>query len=136
MGGTCETTKTGACAGCWKEAPGAPPCNLRGVTCLADDKLSCEACWSPNPLPANFSSVVASKIEKLTVAPSQCESCFTGICKPCKGYCETHKEGSCLGCWTEPVSNGTYAPPCNLRGDTCLADDGLACEACWKLPPS
>ena len=131
--GYCETHKDGACSACWTEADGAPPCNLRGVVCLADDKLSCEACWSSAPLQSEWKVAAASK--KLTAAPPQCDACFTGACKGCKGYCETHKDGTCAGCWTASNTNGTYAPPCNLRGTQCLADDGLGCEACWKLPP-
>jgi len=130
----CLTNKEGACAGCWTASQTngsyAPPCNLRGTQCLADDKLSCQACWSPSPLPSEW--IVAASQKKLTEAPAECESCLTGSCKACKGYCETHKDGSCAACWA--ASDG--APPCHLRGCQCLADDGLACEACWKLPPS
>jgi len=130
--GTCENKKTGECAACWKESPHGPPCNLRGMSCLADDKLSCEACWSSNPLPASFSAVNASKT--LTLAPLECDSCFTGSCRFCRGYCEKHKGGGCAACWMAQARNGKYGPPCNLRGSTCLADDKMACEACWKLP--
>merc|ERR1712151_698328 len=42
------------CVGCYKESPGAPPCNLRGTACMATDGLGCEACWSPKALPAGF----------------------------------------------------------------------------------
>merc|ERR1712096_461603 len=133
--GYCETNKDGACANCWNEAAGAPPCNRRGVSCLADDKLSCEACWSSAPLPSEWKVAAAAK--KLTAALPQCDACLTGACKACKGYCELHKDGTCAGCWTASNTNGSYPtqPPCNLRGIQCLADDGVGCEACWKLPP-
>jgi len=62
----------------------------------------------------------------------QCESCCTGSCTGCRGYCEGTKAGDCIHCWT----GAEGAPLCNMRGTQCLADDGLSCELCWKPPSS
>lgn len=161
------------CAGCYKESPGAPPCNLRGTACMNTDGLGCEACWSPKALPAGFRapfpaflapeepvstwvptapSLVPKVAPALAVPVSkfmapknetspndfcrtdvpQCESCCTGSCTGCRGYCEGTKAGDCIHCWT----GAEGAPMCNMRGTQCLADDGLSCELCWTPPAS
>merc|ERR1711913_63315 len=44
MGGWCEDhPDDDKCVGCYKESPGAPPCNLRGTACMNTDGLGCEA---------------------------------------------------------------------------------------------
>merc|ERR1712000_800570 len=144
--------KDGDCAGCWTASDGAPSCNLRGTQCLHDDGLSCQACWSGAPLPVDFLGVaipvsvpevalpVSLPVSNVTFGQDdcrtdihECSSCCTGSCSACRGYCENVKDGDCAGCWK--ASDG--APPCNLRGCQCLADDGLACQLCWgAAPPS
>merc|ERR1712146_292876 len=121
--GYCEEHKGGTCEGCWKESPGAPPCNLRGTACMADDGLGCQACWSPDPLPADWMAPPSAPIEtwsppeqlipELDVPETEvddddfcrtdipeCESCCTGSCTGCRGYCEGTKAGDCIHCWS------------------------------------
>jgi len=157
--GYCEEHKDDTCEGCWKESDGAPPCNLRGCACFADDELSCQACFKSEPLPAGWkppavdlTPPLAADVAHLPWAPPaapvieppqsngpedfcrtdvpQCESCCTGSCTGCRGYCEGTKDGDCIHCWT----GADNAPICNFRGTQCLADDGLSCEMCWKPP--
>merc|ERR1712156_406260 len=152
--GYCEEHKDGTCEGCWKESEGAPPCNLRGTACMADDGLGCQACWSSEPLPADWmppAQPVEPWVPPVNMIPEieapeefeeespedfcrtdieQCESCCTGSCTGCRGYCEGTKAGDCIHCW----SGADGAPMCNFRGTQCLADDGLSCEMCWKPP--
>merc|ERR1711907_491751 len=98
---------------------------------------TCEAplAWLLMALAVPVSKFMAPKNETLpndfcrTDVP-QCESCCTGSCTGCRGYCEGTKDGDCIHCWT--AAEG--APMCNMRGTQCLADDGLSCELCWKPP--
>merc|ERR1711953_451011 len=106
--GYCEEHKGGTCEGCWNESPGAPPCNLRGTACMADDGLGCQACWSPDPLPENWMAPAApiepwvppqQLIPELDVPTTEVEDeqdfCRTDI-PECESCC-TGSKGSTVG---------------------------------------